>query len=185
MVGGDDEFLRELRRVIADAAADDVVRERNRSRGLRQAVEEEATLGGLLVDLAESGAPVLVRTSADRSHRGTVSAVGRDFVVLRAGTSAVLIPLRTIASVRPLDGTSGDAATGSRPGAAGGSFAAVLAGFAVERPHVGVVTDNGDVFTGTLRAVGADVATLRPDEGSRHIIHLALGAVAEVVVFDL
>lgn len=182
--GDDDGFVRALQRMVADTAADDVARDRVRERGLRRAAEEESTLVGLVLDLSERQAQVGVRTTSGRTHRGRIIAVGRDFLVVRdASAPPVFVPLAALAALRPTGPVSGDT-DGSRPAPLDLSFANVLSELAAERSRVQVVTSDGDATSGTLRAMGTDVLTLAVDAEGRVAIHLALQAVAEVVLVD-
>lgn len=180
----DDGFVRALRRMVADTTADDVARDRVRERGLRRAAEEESTLSGLVLDLSELQAQVGVRTTTGRTHRGRIIAVGRDFFVVRDGHAPpVFVPLGALVALRPTGPVPGDTA-GSRPAPLDLSFVGVLGELAAERSRVQVVTGDGDATSGTLRAMGADVLTLAVDAEGRVAIHVALQAVAEVVLVD-
>ena len=59
---------------------DEAARARSRRRWLENAATEEATLGGVLLDLAERRRPVIVRTLAGHRVAGPIIAVGADFV---------------------------------------------------------------------------------------------------------
>src|SRR5688500_9679971 len=82
-LGGPD-LLARLSTWAASVAADAAASSRARERWLRAAADEEATFGGVLLDLAERGAPVVVAGRAGRRHRGVVRAVGADFCLLRS-----------------------------------------------------------------------------------------------------
>jgi hypothetical protein len=71
-----------LERWAADARIEAAARRRARERWLRQQAEEEATLAGVLIDLGEHGAEVVVHTRTGRVHRGLIGVVGADFVGL-------------------------------------------------------------------------------------------------------
>lgn len=181
----DDSLHRALQRWVADGAADDAASERARVRMLRSVAEEESTFAGVIVALAERGAPVTVATTTGRTHRGRVVAVGRDFMVVReAQAPPVFVAFHAAVSVRPAPGRGGPALTGDRPAPLDASLAAVLGAMAADRPRVHTAAP-GDptVLAGELRAVGADVAVLRGDDGTP--VYVNLGAVAEVVVHDL
>lgn len=184
----EDALADALRRLVADAAAADAARARSHERGLRQAVEEEATLAGTFVDLTERRGRVAVRTTRDRVHRGTVVAVGRDFAAVHdVDLPPVFVPFAAVSSVRVLD----DPATpgGSRPGALSASLANVVATLAPDRPRVQVATRAEEVFTGVLRSAGVDVCTLRLDAGPDGLlapmVHVPLTSVADLTLYDL
>ena len=158
----------ELARWLAEARVDDAVTSRLQERALRQLAAEEATLLGLCIDLAEAGRPVLARTTEGRVHRGTVVAVGADFVALRsAAVEATFLPVATLAWLRPAPGTwagapvRGGAAAGSRTPPLAARLVDVLTGLAADRPRVRVVVaGDPDVWSGRLRACGADVLSV-------------------------
>lgn len=180
----EDGFVQALERMVADTRAGDVVRDRVRERGLRRAAEEESTLAGLVLDLSERQAQVGVRTSTRRTHRGRIIAVGRDFLVVRdGGAPPVFIALEALVALRPT-GVIPEDTVGRRRAPLDLSFAGVLGELAAERSRVQVVTVDGDATSGTLRAMGTDVLTMAVDAEGRVTIHLALHAVAEVVLVD-
>jgi len=172
--------------LLSEAAAAEAARDRTRERMLRQAAEEEATFTGALVALAEARTPVAVQVRAGRLHRGVVSAVAREFVVVIDDRERpVIVTLPAITSVR----VSGPAAR-TDVGAAeappvAASLRAILATLAPERPmvQVGIAGEEGLVLA-TLRSVGVDVVTLRPDGAESGRVVVPLAAVTEVVLLD-
>ncbi|HEY8526873.1 MAG TPA: hypothetical protein VIL48_18015 [Acidimicrobiales bacterium] len=183
-----DDLGPELERWAAEARVDDAARQRTHERWLRQQAEEEATLVGVLCDLAERGTPVAVRTRVGRQHRGTVAAVGEDFVAVAATASGsgpgpfAYVALAAVASVRTSPGRV-PPPTGDRVVRSRGRLADVLAGLAAERERILVVTAGaGDAVAGSLRAVGRDVAVVRLDGAEAGTAYVPLEAVAEVVV---
>jgi hypothetical protein len=158
-----------------ESAADDAASRRARARWLQRQAAEEATLAGTLVDLAESGADVSLRSRSGRMHRGTITSVGGDFLVM----GDAWIALAAVVAVRT-------AAARSTPGDRGPArdvrLAEALGELAADRPSVVVVPVAGEPLRGELVAVGADVLTLTlaGDVASR--CDIALGAVAEVVL---
>lgn len=150
----------ELLRLLDETRADDRADGRGRERLLRQGAEEGATLVGTLLDLAEAGAAVTIRTTVGRVQHGVLRLVGLDFCVLGGD---VWLALAAITSVRPDPARRHPPAAGDRGPAADLRLVEALARVAPERPRVHVVTDGGDAEAGELRAVGADVLTLRLD----------------------
>jgi hypothetical protein len=153
---------------------------------LRVAAEEGASFTGLLVDFVERAEPLTIRTTTERTHRGVIAAVGRDFAAVREpGSPPVLVALDAIASVRPSRGGRYDTA-GDRAGTLDASFASVLAGAAGERATVqlGVIGEDALVL-GVLRSVGRDIVTLRLEAASRPTIYVPVGAISEAVLLDL
>ena len=187
-VSGDDEFLRSLDSLVADAVAESAARERSQERVLRDVAAAEATFLGVALDLAEGGVGVVVRCSSGRAHRGRVLAVGRDFLVLRDGVKPpVFLAAWAVSSLRPQPGWSADSveAAGARTAPLAVSLAALLGGLAGNRPRVQVVAAGEEPVAGELRSAGADVLTVRLDGDRRLVTHVRLGAVSELVLLDL
>jgi hypothetical protein len=160
-----DEFALQLHRLVADAAADAAARERAHERALRETAELEATFVGVVLDLAEQGSAVVVRTAAGRTHRGRVIGVGTGAIAVRdEGRPPVLIAMAAVTSVRP-------AASEGRPRDVAGGRPAPL--------DLSVVP-----FAGELRSVGADLVTVRLDGDRRLLAHVPVAAVADVVLLD-
>jgi hypothetical protein len=157
--------------------------DRGRRRRLRDQAAEESTLAGTLRDAAEAGTAIALRTTAGRSHHGTVSGVGVDFCALRQASGRwVYVAWEAIASVRVEAGfRSGDA--GTRLAAEDRSLVEVLAYLAPDRPRVTVgIGNTNEPVVGDLRAVGEDIATIRLDGARRDVVFVRLGAVTEVSV---
>jgi hypothetical protein len=195
--------LDDLERWAAGARAQDAAEARIRERWLRQAAEEEASFAGLLVDLAENGQPVSVTTISGRRHHGPIVAVGTDFVAI-GGPDGRLTLVRTsvVAEVRPAAGRRGPPAASDRDGTGRGeagsdgtggpppdedlgvTLAEVLAQAVANRPRVGLMLGEVTVV-GELRAVGADVLTVRRTDGDpAGTSYVTLASVSEVSLFD-
>jgi hypothetical protein len=173
----DPELQALLDRSRADAAAQSRIRER----WLRRQAIEDATFAGVLADLAQRGLLVRLHTTARRVHHGAVITVGADFcaVSTEAG-SLVHVRLDAVVMVRPEPGFRHGPASGAgepRPRAEQ-TFVHVLALVAEQRPRVQVAAATGEVVSGELEHVGADVVTLRLDDGER--VYLPAGAITEL-----
>ncbi|MEO7555627.1 MAG: hypothetical protein ABIV94_03360 [Acidimicrobiales bacterium] len=179
LLGGND-LLARLDRWVSAARSDHAAAARSRERWLRQVADESASFTGVLVDLAERGAPVVVHGAAGRRHHGIVHGVGTDFVALRtAQGAAVLLALSSLAYVRPE--ASSSTALGDRDLDLAVGLAEALAALAEDRPRVLVVTTaDCDGIAGELRAVGRDVVTLRLDGAPRAAAYVPLATIAEV-----
>jgi hypothetical protein len=172
-----------LERWAQASRVDEAARQRARERWLRQAAEEGGTLLGVLADLAERGVPITVRTGGGRRHGGPVRAIGADFVALDTAVGGeVLVALAAISSVRAQLGAVPP--TGDRTVRSGLALTDVLAGLAAERERVMVVSlDGGDAVTGTVRALGRDVVTVRVDGAApATTAYLPLAAIGEVAL---
>ncbi len=175
---GAPSFTSRLETWLADAHVDEAARQRSRERWLRDVAEQEATVLGVLLDLAERRTE-LTMTAAGRRLHGVVSAVGADFVALRqpAGTET-LVAVRSIGQVRT--GRPGIAADGDRMVTSELRLVDVLAQLAAERERVRLVTSDGDVVAGVARNVGHDVVVLRADGDPPTTTYVPASAIAEV-----
>ena len=168
--------------LLDDARAAEVTAGRERQRWLRRQAEEEATLEGALLDLAERATVVALRTTAGRVHHGRVVAVGTDFVVIGADRGGTCVRLSAVSSVRPGPGERHGPPTGAREPALDLLLVEVLGGLAPERPRVAIGTAAGEVVSGELSAVGADVVTVRLDGDGRTPCYVAMAAVLDALV---
>lgn len=188
---GASSFTAHLDRWVAEARVDDAALRRARERWLLEVAEQEATLAGVLADLAERGGPLTLYGRGTRRHHGRLRMLGLDFVVveLPSGTD-VLMAIDSVTSVRTAPAV--ELAIGDENGPirrdADGNVAIglrmhdVLAELAADRERVVLVTADGETLTGQLRSVGHDVAVLRTDAEPRATAYVALTAVAEVVL---
>lgn len=175
-------FSARLERWVAEARVDEAAAQRSRERWLREVAEQEATLAGVLADLAERHTAVAVRTSAGRQHHGTIQVIGADFVALRLASGAeVLLAVRGLGAVRTAPDV--EAALGDRALATALRLADVLAELAAERERVVLVTTSGDdAIAGELRSVGQDVVVLRTDAERAGTAYVPLAAIGEVAI---
>lgn len=169
-----------LHRWTAEARVDERARERTREHWLRQQAAEDATFAGTLVDLAERGRPAGVQTVAGRSHQGSITAVGADFVLLRTMQGHdVLLPFDGITLLRP---QPGEAETfGDRTLTIDVLFTEALHELAADRPRVLVVfrSPNQSV-AGVLRSVGRDLLSLGLDGPDRLTASVPVSSIAEI-----
>jgi hypothetical protein len=178
---GLDRLLADLGAWAAERRVDEAVEARSSEGWLRRQAEEEARFTGLVLDLAEQGAPVTIRTTAGRQHRGVVVAVAEDFLVLHAaGGRPTFLPYRAIAVVRSA-AAGGDIAS-SRMAPLRTKLVHALGGLAGDRPRVLVVVDGDETISGELRSAGVDVLVLRLDGTPPSVVHLRVDAVNEVTL---
>ncbi len=167
---------------LADGRVDEAAADRARQRWLERQAAEEATIAGVLLDLAERGRPVTVRTVGGRTVRGRVSALGADFVFVReARLGDVAVPLARVATVRASSGE--DPAVGDRPPALAVVFAEALSELAVDRPLV-LVSVAGDDIRGELRSAGTDVIAVAIDTPRREVVHVSTNALDHLVLLS-
>ena len=162
-----------------EARAGEDVRQRAAARWLLRSAAESATLVGTLVDLSERGDAVALRTRSGRTHRGALSMVGADFVLV----ADAYVRVAAVVAVRVAGGGSrSGVATGDRPVPRDVPLAAVLSELAADRPVVLVVPESagGEAVRGELRSAGIDLLTVLLEDGSP--CHVPLAAVSEVVV---
>ncbi len=182
--GDGDDIVAGLTRWLAEQRADAAAAARARERWLRQAAAEDATVAGVLLDIAERGDEVIATGIGGRVHRGAVRAIGEDFVVLRTAASDALVRVDALSTIRA-ERSFGDAAPvegSTRPPALAIGFGDALGAVAVDRPRVVVVARDGRSVSGELRHVGLDVATMRLDDGGgTAFVPLAALAEARVV----
>lgn len=180
VLGGDDGFARALERWAADAVVDEAALGRTRQRWLRAQAEEDATLVGALLDLAERGRPVSLELVAHRV-RGRIVGIGGDFVALRSDRGQhVLARTELVDVVRAEAGSA--AVTGDRTAVVEAGLAGVLGPLAAERPDVLVRTRSGAVVRGELRSAGVDVVHLRLPGDPPTPAWLPIDALAVVVL---
>ena len=176
----------DLERLLDEARADEAADARARERWLRRQAQEEATVAGVVLDLAESDRAVVATTTAGRSHAGRVVLVGDDCVVLRdeAGRDTYL-RMAALATVEPQPGSAGaPAATGERPPPSTARLLDLLGELAAERPDVQVwLVGVAHGLTGRLVAVGQDVLTLRLAGDDERTSFVAAQSVAAVSLF--
>jgi hypothetical protein len=161
-----------------ESRAADAAQRRAQTRWLHQQLAEEATLASTLVDLAESGSLVSVRSRSGRQYRGAVQSVGGDFAVV----GDAWIRLDAIVAVRSDPTRRAGAAAGERASTRPTRLVDALADIAPDRPTIVVVPVGGEPLRGELRAVGLDVVTLTLDGDPDSRCYVALDALAEVLV---
>jgi hypothetical protein len=151
-----------------------------RERWLQAQAEEESSLAGVLLALAERGDTVVVTTTAGRRHRGMVAGVGVDFAALQpAGGRATLVAFGALGDLRVVDGARRSSpTTGDGTVVLGVRLGEVLAQAAGQRPRISVQAGVAAVV-GDLRAVGGDVLTVRAD-GDAGLVYVGLASISEV-----
>lgn len=176
----DDDPLAGLGPWLAEGRVDAAAAARARRVRLERQASEDSSVAGVCLDLAERGAPVAVRTTAGRTTRGDVVALGIDFVVIRDGpVGDVVVPLRSVATIRGAPGATPVA--GVRSVAFTLSVAGALTELAADRPLV-LVAIGDQELRGELRSVGLDVVALATAATNREIVHIALDAIDQLVL---
>jgi hypothetical protein len=169
----------EFERWLGELRVDDDARARARRHWLRTAAEEDASLPGVLLDLAERGATVAVVTTLGRRHHGPVVVVGEDFVALRTGTDRhVVLRLDGVATIRVVD--DGVAPLGDREVAATLLLVDVLIGLSADRLDASLLLASGDQVAGEVRSVGHDVVVVRTHDAPHTTTYVRLDSIVEV-----
>ena len=176
---GDVSDLDHLGAWAAEARVDEVIDQRRRTTWLRRQAREEATLAGVLVDLAEQGRAVSVQTTAGHHHRGRITIVGRDLVGLSSPEDLVaLVRLGAVVAVRPQPGTP--KVTGDGPLDPTTTLRRQLTELHHDRARVVLTLRGAQTVVGAMDGVGHDVVTLTTDGGGQ--AYVPLYAVLEVSV---
>jgi hypothetical protein len=126
----------------------------------------DATLSGVLMDWAERGDTLSIRTSSGRTIRGPIVLVAADAIgVARRAGRLTLVPMRCVALIRSHDsGKRAPDTSGNRVPRRAASLAAIVGGLVGARPQVAIAVDGEPgLVTGELRAVGADILTVSAD----------------------
>jgi hypothetical protein len=164
-------------RWLGEARTEEAARSRARFGALRASAAEDATVIGVLADLAERRAPVLVTTTHGRRHRVEVRAVGPDAAGFAAGPDEwLVVRLACIASVRLV---AGDPVDGEGSMTTTASFGRILARAAGPGDRLRIALA-GEVVVGEVVAISAEVASLRLD--STDVTYVNLAAVEEALV---
>jgi len=171
-----------LDRWLSELRTDEAARARSRVASLRAHAAEDATVVGVLADLHERGATVVVSTTHGRRHRGEVLVVGPDAVVLRVAEGEWLVArLATVASVRSV---GGDVVTGESPPTTTSRFSRLL-GAAAEPGEWLRVLVGGEVLAGTVVSFSADVAVLHLENGDLSYVNLEAVEEASLLAGDV
>ena len=174
-----DDPLDRLGPWLADGQVDAAASERARRRWLERQAAEDATLGGVLLDLAERRRPVTLRTRAGTVVRGVCVAVAADFVVVRSdGGVDVLVPVVAIATVRSAPGDPPP--VGDRPVALVVTLTDALVELAAGRPTV-VAAVAGEETRGVLHRAGRDVIAIESGE-RRDVVTFAVDALDHLTI---
>jgi hypothetical protein len=171
------DALEQLDQWVAEVRVDDAVEHRRRAAWLRRQAAADASVSGMLADLAEHRQVVMVHTSDGRRHLGRLFLAGLDVVGLRTVEGGeVLLALEAVTSVQPQAGST--PVTGERAPAAGRTLRGELRRLHEDRSPVLLVVQGGRAITGTLTGVGVDVLTVSTSGGG--LAYVPLGSVAEV-----
>jgi hypothetical protein len=172
-------------RGIADARVDDAATSRARVQWLTRQAEEGATLAGAFIELAERSIDVRIRVRGGAEVQGVVQTVGADMVELATTGGLVVVARDHVVTLRvPGDQVPPPTTMTGAGLASARRFVDVLSELAAERRQVTIDTTEGDRLRGEVRAMGADVLTLRIGNPPTTTVLVSLDAVAMVGVLD-
>lgn len=174
-----DDPLAGLANWLADCQVDEAAAARARQRSLEQQAAQESTIAGVLLDLAERGQPITVKTAGGQVCEGQVVAVGADFVFVRDDNKGdLLIPTKAIATIRTA--SADRPVIGARPRSSV-ALLDTLDELAADHAHV-LVTIGDECVSGQLRVVGADVIMVAVDKARSNMVHIATAAIDHLLV---
>ncbi len=150
-----DALLASIARPPDDESAAASAEARIRRHWQRRQRAESATMAGVLLTLAEHGAPVTIR-SGPWSHGGHLRSVTAALAILEVPDGLALLPTAAITGVEAPAPVADDRQPGPGP-----DLAAVLASLVPERPPVRLLLTDGTQVAGTLVDLGADIASVR------------------------
>jgi hypothetical protein len=153
--------LAALSRFVAEGAVEQAAEARSRLRWQQQLALESGTWLGLLCDLAETGASVVVDTNLGGRLSGTISAVGVDFVCVTARAGIVVLTTAAIVAIQRADGRSAPVGRSGAPNDL--TLPEFLTTLAVDRPTVTWHLNDHNTMTGQLVGVSQGFAHLRID----------------------
>jgi hypothetical protein len=153
---------------------------RSRRRWLETAAAEGATLAGVLLDLAERRADVMVGTRGRVVLSGAVTGVGADVVVLDRRTGPLhLIPLREVTTVR----VDGPLPHGDRPAPDGPHLVDLLARSGERQEAVVLRLHDGTTVAGVVEVAGRDVLRVRAEDPALGATYVSVTSIGEAAVF--
>jgi hypothetical protein len=164
-------------RWLAEVRVEDAARERALVAQRRALDAEEATLAGVLGDLAERGEIVQLWMHSGRRHRGWLRLIGPDAAVIDTETRQwAVVRLGAIASVRTVRSS---AVPGQSQPSTTSSFATLAGALAVPGEWV-LVGAGPENVGGVLEVAGTDVLRLRLENGD--VAYVPLASVDEVTL---
>ncbi len=171
-----------LERWVADLRSRDAAADRRRVGWLTRQAADEATLVGVLADLAERDRPVVIELTTGRHLRGQITLLSAEVCALHSSQGAdLVVAVDAICAVRPLPGEV--AVTGDRPAPSAATFAEAVSALCPPGTRVALWCLGGEAITGRVHSVGRDVMALVLDAGERWA-YVALDSVVELSVAE-
>ena len=149
---------------------------------MRRQAADDASLAGVLVDLAENGHQVRVTTEGGGTHQGRVRGAGRGVVVLDCGRTRALVAVDAITTVQAVPGEHDVISpVGHRINDDPTSLGELLSHAVGDGAEVTLVTRSGQVVSGELASVGRDVVMVRPDRRAP-LVYARLESLSEALL---
>lgn len=163
-----------LTRFVGEGAVEHAARSRSRARWQHQLAIEEGTWRGLLCDLAETAAAIVIDTNLGRRLQGTVVAVGSDFVtVTTTAGGRVVLATRAISAIHLGPGQSGPFGRAVAPNHT--TLSELLAELAGEKPTLTWHLTERTSVMGQLVGVGRGFVHLRVEATPPTTSYLPIG----------
>lgn len=177
MVPGSDPLVG----LVDEAMHAEVVRRRNLRRGLADRAAASATWIGTLRDLAEQRVPVAIHLAGGRVHRGRLTAVAADhLVVVGDGAVTVVVAKAAIRQLRPQADLPRHAVQGDRCPGDNRLLPEALEDLLAHGVDVTLgLQDVADTVYGTVETLGEDVLTVRSVDG--RLLLVPLEVIADIV----
>lgn len=162
---------------MATSRTDEAARNRRRTAAWREHGPVDASLAGVLLDLADRGTEVLLSLTGGRSHRVVIIEVAATWVLARTrADDCVLLRLRCVAS---LDCCALPLSFGERSAPVTAGFVATLHRLA-EVGDVITMWSGAQTTSGELRVLGDEIAVVALDAATTR--YVSLDEVDEVII---
>lgn len=164
---------------LADCQVDEAAAARARQRSLENQAAQEATIAGVVIDLAEQDLPVTLKTNAPQAFSGQIIAVGSDFVfVLDSERGEVVVPTQAITTIT--SAPTSRMVSGVRTQSSV-SLAEMLNDLVLEKARVTIAV-GADAVSGRLHSVGTDVVVVALSGAPQDMVYIAVAAIDHLLL---
>jgi len=175
-----DSFDKNLTAMTDDARRAEAIRARQQRADREVAAALSGTFAGTLVELAETGSPVNIRTRSGSAIRGVVEQLGPDVVVVAQSDGSHQVLVRRLAIETLIEQGSGHDRH-HEPADEGPKLAELLDELSSRRERIAVTLSTGNHVMGSILRVGVDQVVLRLD-GDADTATVPLFAIDQVVL---
>jgi len=166
----------------SEIRTDAATQRRRRENWLRRQAADDASLVGVLVDLAEQGHLVRIATVGGGSHQGRLRGAGSQVLVLECGRTRVLVAVDAVTTVQAVPGDDDVISpVGHRVDDDPTTLSDLLSHSVDDGVEVTLVTRGGQVVSGEVASVGRDVVLVRPDRRTP-LVYVVLDSLSEAVL---